>query len=91
MNINIKIISYRDSQRYVVKRAVIAAYEELRRIYPELQVTISGIHERMEMEKYTAVMILPSLVVNEKLVCVGRFPKKGEIIFWLEEAIKDFI
>ena len=40
------------------------------------------------MEKYTAVMILPSLVVNEKLVCVGRFPKKDEIVGWLQEAVE---
>lgn len=88
-SINIKILSYRNSQRYVVKRAVMAAIEELRKKYPELQLTITGIHEQMEMEKYTAVMILPSLVVNEILVCVGRFPKKDEIISWLEKAIKD--
>jgi len=31
---------------------------------------------------------LPSLVVNEKLVCVGRFPKKDETIGWIKEAIE---
>jgi len=41
------------------------------------------------MEKYTAVMILPSLVLNEKLVCVGRIPKKDEVITWLREAMKE--
>lgn len=41
------------------------------------------------MEKYTAVVILPSLVVNEKLVCVGRFPKKNEIAGWLQQAVED--
>jgi len=43
------------------------------------------------MEKYTAVMILPSLVVNEKKVCVGRFPKKDEVINWLLEAIEESV
>jgi hypothetical protein len=28
------------------------------------------------------------LVVNGKLVCVGRFPKKGEIVAWFREAIE---
>jgi hypothetical protein len=86
--INVKILSYRNPQRYVVKRALIAAYEELRKTHPDLEITITGVKERSEMEKYTAVMILPSLVVNEKLVCVGRFPKKKEVINWLQEAVK---
>jgi hypothetical protein len=85
--VNVKILSYRNPQRYVVKRALIAAYEELRKTYPDLEITIKVVKERSEMEKYTAVMILPSLVVNEELVCVGRFPKKDEIIKWLQEAV----
>lgn len=35
----------------------------------------------------TQVVVLPSLVVNEKLVCVGRFPHKDEVISWLQEAL----
>jgi len=89
--INVKILSIRNPQRYVVKRAVIAAYEKLRRTHPDLEITITAVKEHSEMEKYTAVMILPSLVVNEKKVCVGRFPKKDEVINWLLEAIEESV
>ena len=41
------------------------------------------------MEKYTTVVIYPSLVVNEKLVCVGRFPSKQEVLDWLSNSIKN--
>jgi hypothetical protein len=36
------------------------------------------------MEKYIAVVILPSLVVNEKLmICIGHFQSKEELVCWL--------
>lgn len=33
------------------------------------------------------VLSTPGLVVNEKLVCAGRVPKKEEIISWYREAL----
>ena len=86
--IYVKILSYKGPQRYVVKRTLVAAESELRNIYPDIEITVSEVKELSEMEKYTAVVILPSLVVNEKLVCVGRFPKKFEITTWLRQAIE---
>jgi hypothetical protein len=38
--------------------------------------------------KITQVVILPSLVVDEKLVCVGQFPHKDGLIRWLQEALQ---
>jgi hypothetical protein len=87
--INVKILSYKSPQRYTVKRALLAAEDELRSIYPDLEISVTEVKELSEMEKYTAVVILPSLVVNEKLVCVGRFPKKNEIAGWLQQAVED--
>jgi hypothetical protein len=85
--VQIKILSYKSVQRYAVKRTLIAAQSEMQKIVPDFAISITEVNELSEMEKYTAVVILPSLIVNEKLVCVGRFPKKDEVIDWLRDAV----
>ena len=42
--------------------------------YPDLLIEISEVRDLAEIEKITPVFIYPSLVVNDRLVCVGRFP-----------------
>ena len=86
--INVKILSYKSPQRYAVKRTLMTAQSALQKISPELEVVVTEVKTVSEMEQYTPVLILPSLVVNEKLVCVGRFPKKEEVIRWLQEAME---
>ena len=86
--INVKILSYKSPQRYAVKRTLMTAQSALQKISPELEVVVTEVKTVFEMEEYTPVLILPSLVVNEKLVCVGRFPKKEEVIRWLQEAME---
>ena len=85
--VNVKILSYKNPQRYAVKRTLMAAQNELRRTHPDLEIVVTEVKELSEMEKYTAVVILPSLVINEKLVCIGRFPKKDEIVDWLRDVV----
>jgi hypothetical protein len=85
--INVKILSYKSPQRFAVRRTLFAAQNELRKTHPELEIVITEVKELTEMEKYTAVVIMPSLLVNEKLVCVGRFPHKNEVTGWLREAL----
>jgi hypothetical protein len=85
----IKICSYRSPQRYAVERSVRTALSLLRERYPEIQDQIVNIKDVEDILKYSQVLILPSLVINEKLVCSGRFPKKGEILKWLEETITE--
>jgi len=87
--IDVKILSYKSPQRYAVKRTLIAAQDELQKQHPDLEIALTEVKEVSEMLAYTDVLILPSLVVNEKLVCVGRFPKKDEIIRWLQDAIEE--
>jgi len=87
--IDIKILSYKSPQRYAVKRTLIAAQDELQEQHPDLEIALTEVKEVSEMLAYTDVLILPSLVVNEKMVCVGRFPKKDEIIRWLQDAIEE--
>ncbi len=88
MMIYVKILSYKRPQRYAVNRTLQAAAEDVRDIYPGVEIKVTDVKELSQMEKYTDVLILPSLVVNEKLVCVGRFPKKGEVVAWLQQAIE---
>jgi hypothetical protein len=86
--INIKILSYKSPQRYAVRQTLIGARNELRKTYPNLEISINEVKTLEEMEKYTYVVPYPSLVINEKLVCVGRFPKKDEVIRWLLQAME---
>lgn len=86
--VNVKILSYKSPQRYAVNRTLQAARNELRKTYPNFELAITEVKELDEMLKTTQVVILPSLVVNDKLVCIGRFPKKEEVIRWLQEAIE---
>ncbi|MBI4731515.1 MAG: hypothetical protein HY781_05195 [Chloroflexi bacterium] len=88
MKIDVKILAYKSPQRYAVRRAVIVAQEELCVQFPALQVDITEVKSRAEIEAYTPVVIYPGLVVNERLVCVGRFPRKGEIVGWLRQALE---
>jgi len=53
-----------------------------------MSLSITEVKELSEMEKHTAVLILPSLVVRDKLVCVGRFPKKDEIVACCGPSLK---
>jgi hypothetical protein len=87
--IRVKILSYKSPQRYAVKRSLIAAQDELRIQHPDIEIVLTEVKEVSDMLEYTDVLILPSLVVNEKLVCIGRFPKKDEIIRWLQDAIEE--
>ena len=82
-----KVLDLRTPQRYAVKRTLVAAQEALRRQFPELKVKIKEIANTSEIPIYMQVTILPSLLVNEKLFCVGHFPKKEEVIAWLQEAM----
>lgn len=87
-DLEIKILAYKSPQRYAVRRAVIAAQQDVRAHHPSLQVKVSEVKQRAEIETYTPVVIYPSLVVNERLVCVGRFPRKEEIVCWLRQAFE---
>jgi hypothetical protein len=66
-----------------------AAQNMLKKTYPDLKIEITEVKELSEIEKYTAVVILPSLVMNEKLVCVGRFPSRDEVLGWLRSALTE--
>jgi hypothetical protein len=87
--IHVKILSIKTPQRFSVWRAVVAAQQELLHEHPDLEVEITEVKDLPEILKYTAVISYPSLMVNEKLVCVRRFPRKAEVACWLRLAMEN--
>ena len=67
--INIKILGLRQPERYAIRRMILSAQSELQAQYPDLEVEIAEVQDPSEIGKYALLLILPSLVVNEKLVC----------------------
>ena len=87
--VEIMLLAYKSPQRYALRRAVVAACEELEVCFPGLNVEVKDVKKRQEIETYTPVVIYPSLVLNGTLVCTGRFPRKDEIIGWLHQVLDD--
>lgn len=88
--IGVKILSIQYPERYAVRRLVAAAQQELLPHYPALEnVQITEINDPTEIGRYAQVLVLPSLVIEEKVVCSGRFPRKEEVIEWLRQAVEE--
>jgi hypothetical protein len=83
--ISVKILGHKRAQRYPIERAVIAAQQELQ----NATLLVEYVKTITEIMLYTPVIALPSLMINEKLVCVGRYPTKAEVVSWLREAEKN--
>lgn len=86
--VDVKILSIQYPERYAVRRLVAAAQQELLGRYPALEnIQITEISDPTSIGKYAQVLVLPSLVIDEKLVCSGRFPTKEEVVEWLRQAV----
>lgn len=85
--IRVKILSYRTAQRYTMRRTIQLALQCVQQNYPDVEIDVSEIREVDEILKITPVIISSSLVIEDQLVCTSRFPKKEEVIGWLEGAI----
>jgi len=86
--IPVKILGYKRSQRYTISRSLIQAQKTFEVRHPEFQLDVQEVPTAQEMLQYTPVIAFPSLMIGEKLVCVGRFPSKEEILEWLEDEIR---
>jgi hypothetical protein len=84
--LKIKIGSIQYPERYVVRRIVLAAHNELQAELPALEMEITELTDPGQIGKYAHVLVLPTLVIEEKVVCSGRFPSKDEVRNWLREA-----
>jgi hypothetical protein len=85
--LTVKILSLGAPERYAVRRMVTAAQQDLLTADPRLQMTISDVNDADQIGRYASVLVLPTLVINEKVVCSGRFPSRKEIVGWLQEAM----
>jgi hypothetical protein len=86
--IDIKILSIRSNERYILRRLVEAALQELRFLFPALQVKISEIRDPTEISKYASALIRPTPEVNGKIVCEGRVPSRQEAVRRLREEMQ---
>ncbi len=87
--IEVKILSYHSAQRYAVRQTVVAVKHILTKEHPDLNLSITELKDWVHIEAYTPVLSAPSLVVNDKLVCVGRVPSRGEVLGWLRSALDE--
>lgn len=85
--INVKILSLGDPERYAVRRMVVSALQEIQIKKPDLELKISEVNQAVEIGKYAQVLVLPTLVINENVVCSGRYPSRNEVIQWLNAAV----
>jgi hypothetical protein len=85
--IPVKILGNKRTQRYVIWRTLQAACMTLQKEFPELTLDIQKVSSVEEIQKYTPVFAFPSLVIAGELVCVGRYPTRGEVTEWLKIAI----
>jgi hypothetical protein len=85
----VKILSLGVPERYAVRRMVAAAQQELQKGDPQLEISITEVNDASQIGRYAQVLVKPTLLINEKVVCSGRFPSKEEIVAWLREASQD--
>jgi hypothetical protein len=86
---SVKILSLHYPERYAVRRLVTVAQQELLLKCRPLELDITEVTDPGEIGKYAFVLVLPTLVIDEKVVCSGRFPSKEEIIKWLLESAEE--
>ena len=84
--IQVKICSLFPPPRYVLRRIVQAAADELKPEKPSLEIVMSEVSSPGEIGRYATVLVLPPLVINEKVVCSARLPSREEVRNWLQEA-----
>jgi hypothetical protein len=84
--LNVKILGPGCAKCYAVERAAAAGIEALLRENSNLEATLVHIEDWHEIEQYP-ILLTPALVINEKVICAGRIPKKEEIIQWYREAL----
>ena len=85
--LSIKILGYRKQARYSVRRVVTSVWNTLRRDYPGADIQITDLASACDISKYSSTFVMPSLVIDEKLVCAGRIPTQEEVGKWLREAL----
>jgi hypothetical protein len=86
--IPVKILGYKRSQRYSISRALMPAQMVFEKQHTDYKLEVQEVRTAEEMLRFTPVIAFPSLIISDKLVCVGRFPTKVEILAWLEQELQ---
>jgi hypothetical protein len=84
--ISVKILSLGAPERYAVRRLVTAACRDLIQQYPNLKITIIEVSDSTEIGQSAFTLVMPTLIINGKVVCSGRFPTRAEVADWLWQA-----
>jgi hypothetical protein len=87
ITISVKILGYKFSQRYPIRRMLIQAQKAFERDRPDVHLDIQEVGHTEEILHYTPVIAFPSLMIGENLVCTGRSPDQSEIMVWLENEV----
>jgi hypothetical protein len=87
--LKIKILGLQFPERYIIRRLVMAAQQDLQVNNPDLESDILEVTDPGEIGKYAFVLILPTLVINEKVVSSGRIPTRDEVTNWLMAAARE--
>lgn len=70
------------------KDHALLAVEQIRTLYPDVEVTVEKIADPMRFLDY-GLLATPGLVINEVLVSAGRIPSPEQIEDWLKSALSD--
>jgi hypothetical protein len=68
-------LGYRRKQRYITWRTVYAATQTVHDDHPNVVVVIQAVKEVNEILKFTSVLILPSLMIEDHLVLKAKLQK----------------
>ncbi|HTX93212.1 MAG TPA: thioredoxin family protein [Anaerolineales bacterium] len=85
--VTVKILSLGSAERYSLRRLVVSVQQELLSQNPNLEIWIAEVSDASEIGRHANVLVLPTLVIDEKVVCSGRFPTREEVVDWLGEAL----
>ncbi len=88
-SMEIKILCYRNPVCYSVWRIVQHVINRLSPQFPEVDFKISMIKDSSQIAKYTHNLVLPSVVINEKLVSSGHIPNLEEVLACLQVALAE--
>lgn len=85
--ITIKILCYRNPVCYSVWRIVQHVIDQLSPQFSDADFKISMIRDSSKIANYTHNLVLPSVVIDEKLVSSGHIPNQQEVLAWLQVAL----
>jgi hypothetical protein len=84
--LEVKILGPGCPRCYSLERNAQAAMEAILQEAPGLQASFIRLSEPMTFLDYQ-VFRLPGLVVNGEVVCLGKVPKRDEILAWYRSAL----